>query len=270
MAFTWHESSHIAGFDWRLVFIKKDNYASGPQTRDNFENGLSRLLVQQTNLGLELDNITRQSKPSINSCWKMKLRSRPTLEESLQVDHPCNSYTPEEKLPTATNLYTLSVHWRSWSFYRDTWSAGSAIVEDFPLDVFPEFVFKNAFLELGNSLSLVVLQRKSIIWQPSSLLPQLQEPILADLFGLSQFKITYLFLWLEFIFLELQKKNRTLAEARSVLISAITRLHSWYQATNRKQSAQSFRFTLTFPKLKLETNQNGNQVSAETTLCTYF
>lgn len=108
MAFTWHESSHIAGFDWRLVFIKKDNYVSGPQARDNFENDLSRLLVQQTNLGLELDNITRQSKPSINSCWKMKLRSRPTLEESLQVDHPCNSYTPEEKLPTATNLYTFT------------------------------------------------------------------------------------------------------------------------------------------------------------------
>jgi hypothetical protein len=66
------------------------------------------------------------------------------------------------------------------------------IAEDFALDVIPEFVFKNAYLELGNSL--VVLQRKSIIWQPSSLLPQLQEPILADLFGMSQFKITCLFL----------------------------------------------------------------------------
>ncbi len=137
----------------------------------------------------------------------------------------------------ALRVIRSRVHWKSWSFYRDTWSAGSAIAEDFPLDAIPEFVFKNPFLELGNSL--VVLQRKSIIWQPSSLRLSsvIQEPILADLFGMSQFKITCLFLLFELIFLELQKKNRSLAETRSVLISAITRLPSWCQATNHKQSA---------------------------------
>jgi hypothetical protein len=38
-------------------FLKKmDDYASGPQGRDDFEKGLSRLLIQ-TNLDFEFDNI---------------------------------------------------------------------------------------------------------------------------------------------------------------------------------------------------------------------
>jgi hypothetical protein len=57
-------------------------------------------------------------------------------------------------------------------------SAGSTIAEDLALDVIPEFVFKDD-MESGNYL--VVLERRSIVWQPSSIPPQLQELILADL-----------------------------------------------------------------------------------------
>jgi hypothetical protein len=74
------------------------------------------------------------------------------------------------------------VRWRSRKFYLWSRSAGSAIAEDFALDFIPEFVFIDD-LESGNSL--MVLERKPIVWQPSSLPPQLQELILADLFGMS-------------------------------------------------------------------------------------
>ncbi|XP_057375006.1 uncharacterized protein LOC130695963 [Daphnia carinata] len=78
--------------------------------------------------------------------------------------------------------------------------AGSTIAEELSLEVIPEFVFKDD-MESGNFL--VSLERRSIPWQPSTIPPQLQELILADL-----------------------EKNRSLAEARSILISVITHLHS--------------------------------------------
>ncbi|KAI9554203.1 hypothetical protein GHT06_019475 [Daphnia sinensis] len=78
--------------------------------------------------------------------------------------------------------------------------AGSTIAEELSLDVIPEFVFKDD-MESGNFL--VSLERRSIPWQPSTIPPQLQELILADL-----------------------EKNRCLAEARSVLISVVTHLQS--------------------------------------------
>uniref|UniRef100_A0A0P4YE06 AAA+ ATPase domain-containing protein n=2 Tax=Daphnia magna TaxID=35525 RepID=A0A0P4YE06_9CRUS len=78
--------------------------------------------------------------------------------------------------------------------------AGSTIAEELSLDVIPEFLFKDD-VESGNFL--VSLERRSIPWQPSTIPPQLQELILADL-----------------------EKNRCLAEARSVLISVITHLQS--------------------------------------------
>jgi hypothetical protein len=57
-------------------------------------------------------------------------------------------------------------------------SAGSTIAEDLSLDTIPEFVFKDD-MESGNFLT--ILERRSLAWQPSSIPPQLQELILADL-----------------------------------------------------------------------------------------
>lgn len=56
--------------------------------------------------------------------------------------------------------------------------AGSTIAEELSLDVIPEFLFKDD-VESGNFL--VSLERRSIPWQPSTIPPQLQELILADL-----------------------------------------------------------------------------------------
>ncbi|KAI9554117.1 hypothetical protein GHT06_019389 [Daphnia sinensis] len=78
--------------------------------------------------------------------------------------------------------------------------AGSTITEELSLDVIPKFVFKDD-MESGNFF--VSLERRSIAWQPSTIPPQHQELILADL-----------------------EKNRCLAEARSVLISVVTHLQS--------------------------------------------
>jgi hypothetical protein len=57
-------------------------------------------------------------------------------------------------------------------------SAGSTIAEDLSLDVIPEFVFKD---DMESSNFLTILERRSLAWQPSSIPPQLQELILADL-----------------------------------------------------------------------------------------
>ncbi|EFX78885.1 hypothetical protein DAPPUDRAFT_245690 [Daphnia pulex] len=46
------------------------NYASGPRAREDFENGLSRLLIQQTNLDVELENIAGPSKAFHQSLLK--------------------------------------------------------------------------------------------------------------------------------------------------------------------------------------------------------
>jgi hypothetical protein len=76
-------------------------------------------------------------------------------------------------------------------------SAGSAIAEDLSLDVIPEFVFKDD-MESGNYL--VVLERRSIVWQPSSIPPQLQELILADLVRFFNKNVICLFLLLKILF----------------------------------------------------------------------
>jgi hypothetical protein len=76
-------------------------------------------------------------------------------------------------------------------------SAGSTIAEDLSLDVIPEFVFKDD-MESGNYL--VVLERRSIVWQPSSIPPQLQELILADLVRFFNKNVICLFLLLKILF----------------------------------------------------------------------
>jgi hypothetical protein len=80
-------------------------------------------------------------------------------------------------------------------------SAGSTIAEDLYLEVIPEFVFKD---DVDSSKYLVVLERRSIVWQPSAIPPQMQELIIADLVMiLLQFCS---FLLLKFIFCITRRK----------------------------------------------------------------
>ncbi|KAI9554792.1 hypothetical protein GHT06_020069 [Daphnia sinensis] len=79
-------------------------------------------------------------------------------------------------------------------------SAASTIAENVSLAVIPEFVFKD---DTESRNYLLVLERRSLTWQPSSIPPHLQELILADL-----------------------EKNRILAEAQSALVSAITHVYA--------------------------------------------
>ena len=57
-------------------------------------------------------------------------------------------------------------------------SAGSTIAEDVSLDAIPEFIFKD---DTESNNFFVALERRSLAWQPSSIPPQLQDLILADL-----------------------------------------------------------------------------------------
>lgn len=114
----------------------------------------------------------------------MKLSSGPTLEESVKRSTVRTTRTrPKKNWPTLIRFYTLTCPLKKSKVLSViTRSAGSAIGEDFALDFIPEFVFIE---DLESENSVVVLERKSIVWQPSSLPPQLQELILADLFGMS-------------------------------------------------------------------------------------
>ena len=101
-------------------------------------------------------------------------------------------------------------------------STGSTIAEDLSLDAIPEFIFKD---DIESCNFMTILEKRSLAWQPSSIPPQLQERILADLVCLL-LKFFMVALSFYFLILKLQEKNRSLAEARSILISVITHLHS--------------------------------------------
>lgn len=78
--------------------------------------------------------------------------------------------------------------------------AGSTIAEDLALEVVTEFIFKDN-LDSGNFLA--ALERRSLAWQPAAITPEIQERIIGDL-----------------------EKNRSLGEAKDVLVSAISHLQS--------------------------------------------
>lgn len=68
-------------------------------------------------------------------------------------------------------------------------SAGSTIAENVSLAVIPEFVFKD---DTESRNYLLVLERRSLKWQPSSIPPHLQELILADLVRSDQKQFEFL------------------------------------------------------------------------------
>jgi E3 ubiquitin-protein ligase RNF213 len=72
--------------------------------------------------------------------------------------------------------------------------AGSTIAEDLILEAFSEFIFKDV-VESNNFL--LNLERRFLAWQPTPIPTEIQDRIIADL-----------------------EKNRTLAEAKAVLVSA--------------------------------------------------
>ena len=78
--------------------------------------------------------------------------------------------------------------------------AGSTIAEDLSLEMMPEFLFKDN-ADSGNYLAAV--ERRSLAWQPTAIPAEIQERIIADL-----------------------ERNRSLGEAKAILVSAITHLQS--------------------------------------------
>ena len=78
--------------------------------------------------------------------------------------------------------------------------AGSTIAEDLAVEMVPEFHFKDD-VDAGNFFSII--DRRSLAWQPAVIPRDVEELIIGDL-----------------------EKNRNLAEAKSVLLSAITHLQS--------------------------------------------
>jgi len=79
--------------------------------------------------------------------------------------------------------------------------AGSTIAQDLSLEIVQEFCFKDRIESDHHFLSL--LEKRSMAWQPTVVPPEAQERILVDL-----------------------EKNRCLAEAKAVLVSAITHLQT--------------------------------------------
>jgi len=96
---------------------------------------------------------------------------------------------------------------------------GSTIAQDLSLEINRDFCFKHTIESDHHFLSLIEMH--SLTWQPTVVPPEIQERILVDL-----------------------KKNRCLAEAKAVLMSAITHLQTNTESFFIAKMRNSFTFDI--------------------------